>query len=1038
MSIKINLNMMNDVVVLSALLHDIGKANIAFQERLSKKQRGGDYYRHEWLSLKLFVEIVGNSKTDRDWLTKLASIDSNNLFTNKSLIAAIDSEIKEGTFEKSQINNMPPLAQWVAWLIVTHHRLPPSTNTHPFNIKKRKAKLLRGHEINSAGHAGTNTLYSMLMSFDGWQKNPVVAEKHPKRAEKSLKFKRLISDSACWRVAIAKSATSILSNPLLFNADDSPIVVNPIDDNYLMYLSRLLLILSDHNYSSIDVNDTRRIAASSEFSDMYANSNASDGSIRQSLDEHLLGVASFTHKLASTLPTTITSLPALSKHALLGDDTTNERFAWQNDAVAAARNLREHSNSHGFFGVNLASTGCGKTIGNARIMYALADTEIGARFTVALGLRVLTLQTGQQFRDNLSLTNEQVAVVVGGDASRDLYEINKNQSVDDNSNDVDASNTLEVSGSESSDSLFNLPLDGGFVGDYEGMDTVLSNSKARKMLLSPILTCTIDHLIHASESLHGGSHIPPALRLLSSDLILDEPDDFGVDDMYALSRLVFTAGMLGSRVLLSSATLTPSIVKFLFDAYWTGRNHYNLNNNLPVDDALKVACLFVDEQALSTTSAFCNSHNNLGFHYSKFIKVRTNYLDTLKVRRSAEIIPIDAEFDRDFQECFFETIAQNLVDSASVFHDRYHDYDAIGCKRVSIGLVRLAYTKSIVAVAQQLASTTIIPPDTHIYFCCYHSRQILALRSSLESKLDFILNRSDGNKTLFDCEYVSNAISGSTVKNHIFIVLATPIAEVGRDHDYDWAIIEPSSMRSIIQLVGRVWRHRPNKATTNGANVGLLQYNIRYFTRNANPHADQKVFIHSGFETDDNQISSYDVNSLISDDVLCKIDSKSRINQPQLHPISNSLSELEHSRLCKVLAVDELCLANSVWNYKARMYSMCSDIQVLTPFREQLDVDIEYVANPTNTETDFYTAKDLKEKNFAAAPLQNHILSENQFYSSNNAVSCWLECDINNELEMLLNIKNDMSRDDIVKSYLTVRLRDDKFSYNSFLGFYNE
>ena len=197
--------MMNDVVVLSALLHDIGKANIAFQERLSKKQRGGDYYRHEWLSLKLFVEIVGNSKTDRDWLTKLASIDSNDLFTNKSLIAAIDSEIKEGTFEKSQINNMPPLAQWVAWLIVTHHRLPPSTNTHPFNIKKRKAKLLRGHEINSAGHAGTNTLYSMLMSFDGWQKNPVVAEKHPKRAEKSLKFKRLISDSACWRVAIAKS-----------------------------------------------------------------------------------------------------------------------------------------------------------------------------------------------------------------------------------------------------------------------------------------------------------------------------------------------------------------------------------------------------------------------------------------------------------------------------------------------------------------------------------------------------------------------------------------------------------------------------------------------------------------------------------------------------------------------------------------------------------------------------------------------------------------------------------------------------------------
>lgn len=35
-------------------------------------------------------------------------------------------------------------------------------------------------------------------------------------------------------------------------------------------------------------------------------------------------------------------------------------------------------------------------------------------------------------------------------------------------------------------------------------------------------------------------------------------------------------------------------------------------------------------------------------------------------------------------------------------------------------------------------------------------------------------------------------------------MLATAVAEVGRDHDYDWAIVEPSSMRSIIQLAGRV------------------------------------------------------------------------------------------------------------------------------------------------------------------------------------------------------------------------------------------
>jgi len=40
------------------------------------------------------------------------------------------------------------------------------------------------------------------------------------------------------------------------------------------------------------------------------------------------------------------------------------------------------------------------------------------------------------------------------------------------------------------------------------------------------------------------------------------------------------------------------------------------------------------------------------------------------------------------------------------------------------------------------------------------------------------------------------------------VVLATSVAEVGRDHDYDWAIAEPSSMRSIIQIAGRIQRHR--------------------------------------------------------------------------------------------------------------------------------------------------------------------------------------------------------------------------------------
>ena len=51
----------------------------------------------------------------------------------------------------------------------------------------------------------------------------------------------------------------------------------------------------------------------------------------------------------------------------------------------------------------IGPTGCGKTLANARVMYALADPALGMRCAFALGLRTLTLQTGRAFRQLLQL-----------------------------------------------------------------------------------------------------------------------------------------------------------------------------------------------------------------------------------------------------------------------------------------------------------------------------------------------------------------------------------------------------------------------------------------------------------------------------------------------------------------------------------------------------------------------------------------------------------------------------------------------------------
>ena len=68
------------------------------------------------------------------------------------------------------------------------------------------------------------------------------------------------------------------------------------------------------------------------------------------------------------------------------------------------------------------------------------------------------------------------------------------------------------------------------------------------------------------------------LRLLTSDLVLDEPDDFGLEDLPALCRLVNWAGMLGSRVLLSTVTMPPALAYALFEAYQAGRKDFTAVN----------------------------------------------------------------------------------------------------------------------------------------------------------------------------------------------------------------------------------------------------------------------------------------------------------------------------------------------------------------------------------------------------------------------------------------------------------------------------
>jgi len=70
---------------------------------------------------------------------------------------------------------------------------------------------------------------------------------------------------------------------------------------------------------------------------------------------------------------------------------------------------------------------------------------------------------------------------------------------------------------------------------------------------------------------------------------------------------------------------------------------------------------------------------------------------------------------------------------------------------------------------------------------------------------------------------------------------------VGRDWDADWAVAEPSSVRSLIQLAGRVQRHRAQKPEQ--PNVLIFDTNLKHFEgRKMQDGYPAAIFVQPGFE----------------------------------------------------------------------------------------------------------------------------------------------------------------------------------------------
>jgi len=1041
------------IATIAALLHDIGKSTKGFQNKLLIGSKQGDSYRHEWISLKLFELIIKDCSTDTAWLERMMQV--NDWLRNND----VEKLLPNSNQDTVDIQAMPPLAQWVAWLIVTHHRLPPADKVFYSPTAIQRAQLLNTRE-KKLYKQDLQQFYGRLAPFEYWVKNPKSIDEMTSAQLKNFwQFEHLVINSAIWQKSIRRWSKKALNDPTLMQLSQQAIDDNKaISDPFLLHLSRLCLMVGDHNYSSLKEDDKRCISVDSQFKKLAANTDrtASTPTVKQSLEEHLLGVGAFTAHFCRALPIIASEMPSLRNHDPLAKPTGIERFKWQNQAFKMTYGLADTTREHGFFGVNMASTGAGKTIGNARIMYALADPKKGARFTIALGLRILTLQTGLSFRKNLKLAGDQLAILVGGSANKKLFELaydNKTNAITDIIGEYRQDDESETFGSESSEDLLDEIIDSDIdYQDYEALnlDTVIASPKARDLIFSPIVTCTVDHIIQASECKRGGKYIAPMLRLLSSDLILDEPDDFDQADLPALARLVHLAGLFGTRVLLSSATLTPDLVTGLFEAYMEGRKLFNQSQNKPTP---KVVCAWFDEQPKAMLSEQCSDIKDFQSAHEQFCEQRATYLSRQPVRRKADILTFKSQYTKDKAAQFYSELAQTLVDAAVDLHDKHHETDLQNDKgnkniRASIGLIRIANINNINSIAMQLfnADGVNIPKDTIIHVACYHAKQLLLLRNSLESKLDRILDRSKSSVSIFDRTEVQKAINDNPATNHIFMVLATPVAEVGRDHDYDWAIVEPSSMRSIIQLAGRVWRHRPDKVADT-SNMLLLQYNLRYFKY---PNAKRPIFTHPGFETTQFKPPSYDLAQIMPQAQLAQVDARARIQAPK-HTKIDTLSDLEHSVMRHLLNNPKLNYVNAYWDSKATANRTYTYLQQISPFRAGTPQDDwllipRMVHDDEDTDIpisgfDVYHSEDVFEKGLAKSSTQNKTIYPLSFDFEHPRVQPWLTTSLNEALQDIQVAQPDKSLRSLAMTYSSVSLdriqssNSKGWAFHEFFGF---
>lgn len=374
-----------------------------------------------------------------------------------------------------------------------------------------------------------------------------------------------------------------------------------------------------------------------------------------------------------------------------------------------------------------------------------------------------------------------------------------------------------------------------------------------KLLATPVIAATIDHVMAAADA-RRGSHLMAMLRVATSDLILDEIDLFDGEDLSAIARLIFLSGAFGRRVIIGSATLTRHVAMPLYRAYCAGWSEYARMHDLGKG---RVVHVLAGDDAGDVVAATARTEDERVFERD-FDALKSKLRSRIAARpvtRMPTLIRIGDGNPPDGQtgrpglnghvvsqssdkagNDVWRAIAGHCLAEAALHRISASDR---AMPAFCAGLVKLANIRQARRLYSFLrhdstVETMLAEHGIFLVLACHHARHLWVSRMIQETGLSAILTRKGSadeanrplEQALVERGFMAKAreCGAGTI---LVLVVSTPVVETGNDLDFDFAVIEPSSTRSIIQTAGRVWRHRGG--VPSHPNIGILSRTLRSF-----------------------------------------------------------------------------------------------------------------------------------------------------------------------------------------------------------------